>query len=273
MSDSLTKLGALAVTIEDAGSDTTYEAAYPHEPNWSQLYQTGLFPGHINPESIACEVESLFGQNFLCEVCELLDQDWERSWLSEFKPTQVGPSLWVCPSWTEPPDANAVNLVIDPGLAFGTGTHPTTALCLDWLDRNRPSQKRVVDCGCGSGILAIASLLLGATHAWGVDIDTRALDASRANAERNGVSDRYTACPWQELPKGFSADLVVANILAEVLIRLRQTLVPLVDESGVILLTGVLGEQELRVRRAYESYFDFHRFGRDGWSMLVGYRG
>lgn len=273
MSDSLTKLGALAVTIESAGMDVCYEVAYPQEPNWPELHQTGLFPEHADPKAIVRVIESLFGKDCLPEISELVDQDWERSWLSELEPVQAGPNLWVCPSWVKPPVASAVNLTIDPGLAFGTGTHPTTALCLDWLDRNRPYNKEVVDYGCGSGILAIASLKLGAKHAWGIDIDPRALAASEDNARRNGVSDRYTVCPVEAIPKDFNADLVVANILANVLIGLRRSLTSLVCESGVILLTGILREQEVKVRKAYAPYFDLYQFRRGGWSMLVGYKG
>lgn len=273
MAQSLTELGALAVTIENAGMSSCYEAAYPQEPDWSEHLQTGLFPEHIDRQAIVSEVESLYGKNYLYDISELADQDWERSWLSDFTPVQVGPNLWVCPSWLDPPVADDINLIIDPGLAFGTGTHPTTALCLNWLDRNRPYNKEVVDYGCGSGILAIASLKLGAAHAWGIDIDPRALTTSEDNARRNEVSDRYTACAVQTLPEDFGADLVIANILADVLINLSHSLTSLVRESGTILLTGILREQEVEVRDAYSDHFDFHQFRQDEWSMLVGYKG
>ena len=273
MAQSLTELGALAVTTEDAGASACYEAVYPQEPDWSEHFQTGLFPGHVDHQAIEGEVESLFGQNYLYDISELLDQAWERSWLSDFRPVQVGPNLWVCPSWLDPPVASDINLIIDPGLAFGTGTHTTTALCLDWLDRNRPYNKEVVDYGCGSGILAVASLKLGAAHAWGVDIDPRALTTSEDNARRNDVSDRYTVCAVQTLPKHLSADLVIANILADVLIDLSGSLTSLVRESGTILLTGILREQEVEVRGAYSDHFDFHQFRQGEWSMLVGYKG
>ena len=273
MTQSLTELGALAVTVENADTSSHYEAAYPQEPDWSEHFQTGLFPGHVDRQAIVGEVESLFGKNYLYDISELADQDWERSWLSDFTAVQVGPNLWVCPSWLDPPVASDINLIIDPGLAFGTGTHPTTALCLNWLDRNRPCNKEVVDYGCGSGILAIASLKLGAAHAWGVDIDPRALTTSEDNARHNEVSDRFSACAVQTLPKNLRADLVMANILADVLIDLRRSLTSLVRESGTILLTGILREQEVEVKDVFSDHFDFHQFRQDEWSMLVGYKG
>ncbi len=273
MTQSLTELGAIAVTIENASSGAFYEAAYPHVPDWSEHFQTGLFLKQVDSQVIVDKIESLFGKNYLYDISELVDQDWERTWLSDFTPVQVGPSMWVCPSWLEPPVASDINLIIDPGLAFGTGTHRTTALCLDWLDRNRPYKSEVVDYGCGSGILAIASLKLGAAHAWGVDIDPRALTASEDNARRNQVSDRYTACDGQTLPKHLSADVVIANILADVLIDLSHTLTSLVRESGTILLSGILREQESKVKNAYADHFDFHQIRQEEWSMLVGYKG
>ena len=272
MTQSLTDLGALAVTIENAGEGACYEAAYPQEPDWPEHFQTGLFPGHVDRQATISDVESQFGKNYVYDVSKLVDQDWEKCWLSGFTPLQVGPNLWVCPSWLNPPVASDINLIIDPGLAFGTGTHPTTALCLDWLGRNKPYNKRVMDYGCGSGILAIASLKLGAAHAWGVDIDPRALVTSRDNAKRNEVSDRYSSCPAQALPENLHVDLLIANILADVLIDLSHLLTSLVCQSGAILLTGILREQELEVQEAYATQFDFHQVRRDEWSLLVGYK-
>ena len=273
MNQSLTELGALAVTIENAGAGACYEAAHPKKPDWPEHFQTGLFPEQVDNQAIVDKIESQFGKDYLYDISELVDQDWERTWLSDFTPVQVGPNLWVCPSWLDPPVASDINLIIDPGLAFGTGTHPTTALCLNWLDRNRPHNKEVVDYGCGSGILAIAALKLGAAHAWGIDIDPRALTTSESNARRNVVSDRYTACSGQTLPKHFNVDLVIANILADTLIDLSCLLTSLVRESGTILLTGILREQESEVKHAYTDYFDFHQFRKEEWSMLVGYKG
>lgn len=269
----LAELGALAVSFENAGPDEYYETAYPQQPDWRELNLTGLFPEQSDPKQVMAKVHSFLGRGTACEVSTLRERDWERSWLSGFKPTQVGPRLWVSPSWLPPPAADAVNLIIDPGLAFGTGTHPSTAMCLEWLDRNRPLNKRTVDYGCGSGILAIASLKLGAKHAWGTDIDPRALTSSADNAKRNSVADRYTVCTTDTLHECLNADLVMANILANVLIELRQTLNSLLVTGGIILLAGILREQESKVREAYAPHFDFDQVHHDEWSMLVGYKG
>ena len=217
-------------------------------------------------------MRSSFGPQLQYEVSELVDQDWERVWLSGFEPTQVGQDLWVCPSWLTPPVAEAVNLTIDPGLAFGTGTHPTTAMCLHWLDQHRPHDKLVVDYGCGSGILAVAALRLGASRAWGVDIDPHAISASTQNAGRNGVADRFNACQMPGLPEGLRVDLLIANILSKVLIDLRYTLTALVGRRGTLLLTGVLHDQTQEVRDAFAPNFQFEQIRHDEWSMLVGNR-
>jgi ribosomal protein L11 methyltransferase len=266
----LTELGAVAVTLENGGPDEFYDTAFPQQPDWSELDVTGLFDGSVEPRAIVDEVSSVFPGCDCRDVSCLQDQDWERSWLSGLEPTQVGRDFWVCPSWLSPPGAKAVNLIIDPGLAFGTGTHPTTALCLEWLDGNRPEGFHVVDVGCGSGILAIAAIKLGAVHAWGIDIDPRALTASFDNAKRNGVVDEFTACTLDELPNGFSAQLVMANILASVLIELKERLVALVHTGGVILLTGILYDQAQDVQNDFASRFEFSETRRDEWSLLIG---
>lgn len=273
LTELLNELGAVSVSLENAGPDSFYEVAYPQTPNWREVAVTGLFPKQSDCEAVTKQVHASLGEDLGSEISVLDDQDWERSWLSSFKPVQVGPELWVCPSWLTPPVSEAVNLVVDPGLAFGTGTHATTALCLNWLDLNRPRGKRVIDFGCGSGILAVASLKLGAEFAWGVDIDPLALRASEENAQRNGVSDRYMACHPDDLPPLLRADLVVANILAQVLIDLSCTLLKLLAEGGVMLLTGILHHQAPKVRQAFEPQLKFDQVIDEEWSMLIGRRG
>lgn len=267
------ELGALAVSFENAGPDEYYETAYPEHPDWPVLSLTGLFSEHDDAQRVVAKVRSFLGGQVPCAVSKLVERDWERSWLSEFKPVQVGPRLWVSPSWLQPPAGAGVHLFIDPGLAFGTGTHPSTAMCLEWLDRHRPLGKRVIDYGCGSGILAIASLKLGAERAWGTDVDPRALAASRENASRNSVADRYTACPTNAVSGSLRADLVLANILANTLIELKPTLIPLLATGGTLVLGGILRGQESKVLAAFAPRFDFDQFHCDEWSMLVGYKG
>ena len=265
----MTEQGAVAVALENAGPDEFYEAAYPQMPDWPELYVTGLFDASVDTGEIVDRIQSLFTECDRCSVSRLVDRDWERSWLSGFEPIQAGRNLWVCPSWISPPHAEAVNVIIDPGLAFGTGTHPTTAMCLEWLDRNPPAGNRVVDVGCGSGILAIAALKLGASHAWGIDVDPRALKASRENAERNGVAGEYSAGALDEVPRSFSAHLLMANILAGVLVGLKEHLVSLVCSDGVMLLTGILHSQAIEVQNTFASNFQFEEMQREEWSMLI----
>jgi len=272
LGDALTGLGAMAVTMENGGADEFYEAAYPQRPDWPEIDVTGLFEGSVDAEGVANAIRSTFAGCTSHDIDRLEERDWERSWLDGFEPIQAGRDLWVVPSWLEPPVETAVNIIVDPGLAFGTGTHPTTGLCLSWLDRNRPAGADVIDFGCGSGILAVAALKLGASRAWGIDVDPRALVASRENAARNGVTDRYAACTLDTLPEGVCATLLMANILARVLIDLREDLQSLVCSSGVILLTGILRDQVEQVRCQFETWFEFSEERREEWSLLVGVR-
>lgn len=260
------------MTFENAGPDAFYEAAHPGRPSWSEVGVTGLFPSPFDAGRVVSAVRSRFGRSLTAEVAQLEHRDWENCWLEHFRPNRVGEHLWICPTWSTPPVADAVNLMLDPGLAFGTGTHPTTSMCLAWLDRHRPLGKRVVDYGCGSGILAIASLMLGARQAWAVDVDARALTASQRNAERNGVSGRLIVCSDADLPGDMRAELVMANILAGVLIDLRSRLTSMLDQGGVILLTGILQGQEAEVREAYGPEFSFERTAAEEWLMLIGHR-
>lgn len=273
LEERLSEFGAIATTLENAGDDAFYEVAYPRTPEWKEVAVTGLFLSGINTDLVVAGVLDIVGKDSVYDVSELQEENWERSWLSSFQPQKFGDRLWVCPSWTVPPDPGALNLILDPGLAFGTGTHPTTAGCLRWLDKHRPRGKRVVDYGCGSGILAIASLLLGADHAWGTDVDPRALGASESNARRNGVAERYSACLPQDLPDGLLVDLVLANILANVLIELRDRLLSLLNDRGIIVLTGILPQQSAEVVGAFGAGLSFEQLQIDEWSVLVGYRG
>lgn len=270
LGDTLSGLGALAVTMENGGADEFYEAAYPQQPDWPEIDVTGLFDDAADTAGVVSAICSTFPECTCHDVLQLEDRNWERSWLDGFEPVRAGRDLWIVPSWLEPPVKDAVNIIVDPGLAFGTGTHPTTRLCLGWLDRNRPRGAHVIDFGCGSGILAIAALKLGAARAWGVDVDPRALVASRENAERNEVVDQYSACTRGNLPGDTCAHLVIANILARVLIDLRDDLRSLVCDDGVILLTGILSDQAEQVRNSFEPWFEFSEEQRDEWSLLIG---
>ncbi|MBP3863108.1 MAG: 50S ribosomal protein L11 methyltransferase, partial [Pseudomonas sp.] len=201
------------------------------------------------------------------------DQDWERSWMDNFHPMRFGQRLWIVPSWHAAPEPDAVNLLLDPGLAFGTGTHPTTALCLEWLDGQDLKNCTVLDFGCGSGILAIAAMLLGAKHAVGTDIDVQALEASRDNANRNGVDPQLFPLYLPEDMPQVQADVVVANILAGPLVSLAPQLSSLVKPGGRLALSGILAEQGEEVAAAYAQDFDLDPIAnRDGWVRISGRR-
>ena len=203
---------------------------------------------------------------------QLEDRDWAREWLKDFKPMRFGTRLWICPTAYTPPEPDAVNLSLDPGLAFGTGTHATTALCLEWLDGHDLRDRLVVDYGCGSGILAIAAARLGAREVWAVDNDPQALVASRDNAARNGVMDRLHIC----LPPAFpalQADVLLANILAGPLVSLAQLFAACLRPGGRLVLSGILKTQEPDIRRAYQADFaELEVASKDDWIRVSGIR-
>jgi ribosomal protein L11 methyltransferase len=271
LSEILETAGALSVTWENAGEDAYFEVAWPREPDWRMVHVTGLFDENCEPESVANRVNTHLGEQLIPQIKPLEEQDWERAWLTQFEPRRYRGDLWVCPSWIEPPDPRATNIIIDPGLAFGTGDHATTALCLDWISgHDRWSGCTVMDYGCGSGILAIACLLKGAAHATGVDVDPRAVSTSALNAARNGVADRFEALLPGDLPENTEYDLVVANILSSVLLEHSATLRRAVRPGGTLLLTGILEDHADRVSAAYEPAFSFETERRDGWCLLIG---
>jgi ribosomal protein L11 methyltransferase len=203
---------------------------------------------------------------------QLEDKDWEREWMDNFHPMKFGRRLWVCPSWREVPEPTAVNVMLDPGLAFGTGTHPTTALCLTWLDGLDLHNKTVVDFGCGSGILSLAALKLGAKKVIGIDIDPQALQASLANAQRNNVADRLELYLPKDQPT-LKADVVVANILAGPLRELAPTIIDFVGDKGLLALSGVLEEQAETLQEIYGQWCNMAPFTvQEEWVRLNGQR-
>jgi len=263
---------AAAVTTENAGDDEFYEVAFPGVPDWEKVRVTALFDERIDLDPIVDFVHGQYpGMEIPTEINKLVDQDWERVWLSSFKPIEVGKDLWVCPTWCEPVQPSSRNIVLDPGLAFGTGTHATTFMCLNWLASANLSGQRILDYGSGSGILAIAALLSGGTHADAVDIDPLAVNACFENAKRNNVSPQLDAYLPNQLPSEptHSYDLVIANILAEVIIELRDTLLLHLKPGGTLLLTGILESQVDRVMQHYGSDFEVELNQQDQWALLV----
>ena len=267
--------GALAVSLEDNAHEPLLEPGPGETPLWQNVKVTALFSGAANlaPIQQALPIPLLAGDS-RNDISSLEDRDWERVWMEDFNPIQMGPRLWICPSWTPPPEEALVPVLLDPGLAFGTGTHATTAMCLNALDGLIRGNERVVDFGCGSGILAIAALKLGAGCALGVDNDPQAVFASRANAQRNDIEpkDFAVVMPDDEIIVEWDAraDLMVANILAGPLMELADQLMSLIGSGGVILLTGVLKEQAPQLIERYRDVDLAVTHERDGWVLLSG---
>jgi len=274
LEDKLLELGAVSVTFMDAEDQPIFEPDLGTTPLWSNTHLLALFEADTDGPALLQHLQLLWqGKLPQHQLEQIEDQDWERSWMDNFHPMRFGERLWIVPSWHAAPEPEAVNLLLDPGLAFGTGTHPTTALCLAWLDGQQLDNKEVIDFGCGSGILAIAALLLGASHAVGTDIDVQALEASRDNAQRNQIADdRFSLHLPQDMPQT-PAEVVVANILAGPLVSLAPQLASLVLPGGLIALSGILAEQTNDILAAYEGYFELDPVAvQDGWIRVSGRR-
>lgn len=272
--DALLDVGAVSVTFMDAEDQPIFEPDLGTTPLWSHTHLLALFEGDGDGEQVLAHLRLLTGDPLPEHQVERIeDQDWERSWMDNFQPMRFGRRLWIVPSWHAAPEPDAVNLLLDPGLAFGTGTHPTTALCLQWLDGQALEGCSVLDFGCGSGILAIAALLLGAERAVGTDIDPQALEASRDNASRNGIDPaRFPLYLPQDLPDE-QADVVVANILAGPLVQLAPQITARVKHGGRLALSGILAEQADEVRAAYAEAFELDPTAeQDGWVRISGVR-
>ncbi|WP_443191489.1 50S ribosomal protein L11 methyltransferase [Pseudomonas indica] len=272
--DALLGVGAVSVTFMDAEDQPIFEPDLGTTPLWSHTHLLALFEADVDPANLVAHLELLTGGPLPEHQIERIeDQDWERSWMDNFQPMRFGRRLWIVPSWHAAPEPDAVNLLLDPGLAFGTGTHPTTALCLEWLDGQDLTGRQLLDFGCGSGILAIAALLLGAERAVGTDIDPQALEASRDNAERNGIDHARFPLYLPEALPAEQADVVVANILAGPLVSLAPQITRLVRPGGLLALSGVLAEQADEVRAAYQDAFELDPTAeKDGWVRISGRR-
>jgi ribosomal protein L11 methyltransferase len=281
--DALFAAGASSVTLQDAADDPILEPGPGETPMWPTVTVRALFDADATHEPILDAVRSILGNPLPEHFFERIeDRAWEREWLKDFRPMQFGQRLWICPGGMLPPSdllpasqspADQLALIsLDPGLAFGTGTHPTTALCLEWLDSAPLQNQHVIDYGCGSGILAIAALKLGAAGAIGIDNDPQALLASRDNAARNDVGDRLVV---QDSHAGHPAPvgIVLANILAGPLHELAPQVASLVMSGGWLVLSGILTEQAAGLAQRYSAWFDMQApTVREDWVRLVGVR-
>jgi ribosomal protein L11 methyltransferase len=276
LSDALLETGAISVDVTDARAGTPDEHALFGEPGepavgeWESSRVSALFEDRddIAARATAALRAAGLDSTIAIEFARVADQDWVRATQSQFQPVRVSSRLWVVPTWHAAPDPGAINLVIDPGLAFGTGTHATTRLCLNWLDANLRGGESVLDYGCGSGILGIAAMKLGAARATGVDIDPLALLAARHNAMQNQIEMEFFAAEG-DAPE--PADIVLANILANPLTLLAPLLARLTRHGGHILLSGVLEHQAREVQDAYRAAFDLEPLQHDdGWVLIGG---
>jgi ribosomal protein L11 methyltransferase len=268
--DMLTANNAMAVTFVDAKDTPMYEPKPGEILLWPDTQVVGLFDASDDLSLVILRLEKskILGLGFVHLIDQLEDKDWEREWMENFHPMQFGKRLWICPSWLDAPDPEAVNILLDPGLAFGTGTHPTTSLCLQWLDSADVKGKTVVDFGCGSGILAIAALKLEAAKVIGIDIDPQALEATIDNATRNKVNNKLSVFLPENQPK-LQADIVMANILAATLKELSHVISDLCAPNGELIMSGILIEQAEEVKAHYEPQFTFEPTQIEGeWVRL-----
>jgi ribosomal protein L11 methyltransferase len=265
--------GAVSVTLLDAEDEPVFQLDPGSTPLWQQTLLCALFEEDADADNIVEIITAgsrLKKADLLTE--KIADQDWERAWMADFKPMRFGTRLWVCPSWCEPPQPEAVNIMLDPGLAFGSGTHPTTALCLEWLDSQPLINKSVIDYGCGSGILAIAAALLGANRVVAIDNDPQAVTASGNNRDMNGIGAELMTV---HLPGAAHepADVVVANILSGPLAELTPVLTSLTKPGGSLILSGVLSEQTDTLMASYTPFFAMQPpVIRDQWVRIEGTR-
>ena len=274
--------GAVSVTYQDKNDQPILEPAPGEILLWNDISLIGLFERAQDPDSLISALHLAAYSSGLAipdyELRVLPDAVWERAWMQDYHPMQFGPKLWVCPSHKSPPDANAVNICLDPGLAFGTGTHATTALCLSWLGRHTATQRKpfngatVVDFGCGSGVLAIAVAKLGAKTVFAVDIDEQAILATGQNAGENGVLDQLIISQPGALILD-NADMIVANILFEPLTTLSERFANMLRVGGMLLMSGILEEQVDELHMSYNSWFEFEPATvRNGWALIIATR-
>ena len=276
----LESLGAVSVTLDDAENQDLLEPLPGETPLWNKVIATGIYAQEDDEQIDVAALETFIRTQLPTEPMRsefMEDQEWERTWMDAYEPIQIGEKYWIVPEWMEAPEADAVNIKLDPGLAFGTGNHASTFLCLQWLGKTDVKDKIVIDYGCGSGILGVAALLLGAKKVYATDIDPQAVLATQQNADLNGVLDKlYVGLP-EEFNKELAdqkADVFVANILAGPLMALAADFSTLIKSEGAFALAGVIEEQVDDVSRVYSEFFDIVQveMREENWCRISGKR-
>lgn len=265
--------GAASVCYQDAEDEPILEPPIDTTPLWDSIVFTGLYDEDVDLQPTIKALQSFTPkiQNIYQEP--LAEQVWERTWMDKYKPMCFGKSLWIYPSHIEPPKDDNTYITLDPGLAFGTGTHPTTALCLEWLEKNPPTGKKVIDYGCGSGVLAIAAIKLGATIAISTDIDPQALTATKSNTQLNNINLEKIPLYFPDNLPAEPVDILLANILSGPLTELAEKFSSYVASNGQIILSGILAIQESSVTKAYTPYFkEIEIQNLDGWLRITATR-
>ncbi|MBM88515.1 MAG: 50S ribosomal protein L11 methyltransferase [Gammaproteobacteria bacterium] len=271
----LTEFGALSISYIDAANQPIFQNELGSTPLWDTTWVLCLFEKEVKLNDLLTELKDSTGtfnkKSLKIELIE--DQDWEFSWMNDFHPMRFGDKLWICPSWQSPPDPHATNIMLDPGLAFGSGTHTTTDLCLRWLDKTDVDGKEIIDFGCGSGVLGIGAAMLGAAKVYAVDNDPQAITATIDNRNRNNTSTKVLAAYLPDALPKIQADILIANILAEPLVNLSAKFAKMVKPNGHIALSGLLEEQIPLLVRCYENWFDIGPpIIENDWVLLAGTR-
>ncbi len=270
--------GACSVTYQDAKDQPILEPKAGENPLWDEVVLVALFTEEYQLGAIVHELAQNSLQAYIIgeiQTREFADQDWTRTWMDDFKPMQFGGRLWIYPSWCIPEKQteDQVNILLDPGLAFGTGTHQTTALCLNWLEKNVHKDDSIIDLGCGSGILAIAATKLGVSNVIAIDNDPQAIFATYANAEKNAIHASFNAYLPHEVPKDIKVDILIANILSGILIELAPTITSFVKQGGKLALSGILQDQISDIIDVFAADFILYQpVFKDEWVLISGIR-
>ena len=260
------EFGALSVTVAGADETQVFEIDGQVSENWQSIQLTGMFEADASLDGLLTQLAA--HDHIEVRIKPLHDRDWERTWLENYKPQKISENLWICPSWLPPVDSQAITITIDPGMSFGTGTHQSTRLCLKWLSELNLGQSTLIDYGCGTGILAIAAIKLGAVEALATDIEPRSLAACQENADKNAVSDAIKVYLPHAMP-AIQVDLVIANILAGTIMELAQVLTNHTKPQGRLLLAGILRTQENQIKTAL-SDFEWQSRYEDEWVAMLG---